>query len=84
MSTLDKVRKLVSNFKQSIEPALLERHKGSYALVDKTGLVNIFSTASDAELFANEKKYKEGDFCIQEIGATARSMGFIAVNLATQ
>ena len=84
MNTLDKIRKLVSNFEQGIEPALLATHKGSYALVDNTGLVNIFGTASDAELFAYEKNYEEGDFCIQEIGATVKSMGFIEVDLATQ
>ena len=84
MNTLDKIRKLVRNFEQAIEPALLATNKGSYALVDKTGLVNIFDTASDAELFAYEKNYEEGDFCIQEIGATIKPMGFIAVDLARQ
>ncbi|WP_424947492.1 hypothetical protein [Candidatus Spongiihabitans sp.] len=62
---------------ESVQPTLLEQHRGRYALLRHEKIVVIYDTARDAKL-TGEQLYEDGLFSIQEVGAPPIDLGFFS------
>ena len=81
MTKQTNLTELVKQFRKNIEPALVSSSAGKYALVDSNGLVELFMSSGDAEIFALAQDMEVGKFCIQEVGADIRSFGYMGITL---
>ncbi|MFN8694054.1 MAG: hypothetical protein ACK5XX_06570 [Holosporales bacterium] len=60
---------------KAIEPALLEKNSGKFAVMYQGKLQEILDTIGDAVKYG-EKLFQRGNFSVQPIGARPVSLGF--------
>jgi hypothetical protein len=78
-STTDASSEVRRNYEAFVQklPELLPVHRGKFALMHDTNIVEFFDTAADA-FRAGRKLYTEGRFSIQEVTDAMADLGFLS------
>lgn len=72
----DEIDRNLEAFKAQL-PALLEQHKGRYALLRHQEIVGVYDTIRDAQL-TGRTFYEDGLFSIQKVTAEPVNLGFFS------
>ena len=76
----DEIDRNLEAFKAQL-PALLEHHKGRYALMRHQEIVGVYDTIRDAQL-TGRKFYEDGLFSIQKVTAEPVNLGFFSYSVS--
>lgn len=60
---------------RAIEPTLLAKASGKYALLRGEALIGVYDTIRDAQV-TGKKFYEDGLFSVQRVGAKPSNLGF--------
>lgn len=72
----DEIDRNLEAFKAQL-PALLEQHKGRYALMRRQEIVGVYDTIRDAQL-TGRTFYEDGLFSVQKVTSEPVNLGFFS------